>query len=192
MCQYPHCTLPPECLYEIPTPLTWYCKHFHKLQRPPSRRTLSMSAESVKLWLPFETMDIAFQMPNGDIIRWPTCITSINGNIGNVVLIATNVMYKPYADNINHSCKSKEGFVIFSSSCTLRVTTKSNPFNKTLNFYGDWNTRPPRIPMLKLKNSLCHLLVLRQENGNDRYKKLSLQTNGSASGEETFWLSTHY
>lgn len=90
-----------------------------------------MISQSVKLPVPFETIEVEFQMANGDIIWWPACVTSINTNSSAPnCLAAAELTYESGTDNNNQFYEVEPGCVIILSQTSLRATSKSNTFNE--------------------------------------------------------------
>ena len=100
----------------------WF--HLHWLQ-------IKMTSQTIKLPVPFDTIEVEFQMASGDIIWWPACVTSIHTDIsGQNSLAAAELTYDAGSDNNNHFYEVEHGSVIIISQTSLRATSKSNTFNK--------------------------------------------------------------
>lgn len=70
---------------------------------------------------------LGFKIPDGDIILWPSWITSINSNIAEVILTAPNVMYKSGPEKSDHLYDSNYVSVTFLSDTTyFRHTIDKN------------------------------------------------------------------
>ena len=83
----------------------------------------------------FDTIEVEFQMPGGELIWWPAFVTSIDNNTGDSSTLAcANVTYESGTDRNNNFYEVEHGSVLFKSSSTLRATTKSDTFkqNSTL------------------------------------------------------------
>lgn len=63
---------------------------------------LSVTRNGLRLTINFETIEVDFEMTDVEIILLPAGITSMNVNIGEDILVATNVMYGSVTDNRNH------------------------------------------------------------------------------------------
>ena len=94
-----------------------------------------MSATPFRIPMQFDTIEVEFQMPGGELIWWPAFVTSIDRNTGDSSTLAcANVTYESGTDRHNNFYEVEHGSVLFKSSSTLRATTKSDTFkqNSTL------------------------------------------------------------
>ena len=103
------------------------CFRSHSLQA----LQVKLTSQSITLPVPFETIEVEFEMASGDIIWWPACVTSINTNASDEnSLAAAELTYDSGTDNNNHFYEVEHGSVIRISQTSLRATSKSNTFNK--------------------------------------------------------------
>ena len=94
-----------------------------------------MSASPFRIPMQFDTIEVEFQIPGGELIWWPAFVTSSDRNTGDSSTLAcANVTYDSRTDRNNNFYEVEHGSVLFNSSSTLRATSKSYTFkqNSTL------------------------------------------------------------
>lgn len=108
--KFTHFALPSDCLYHIPTSFTLISETYSHDTRSAFLYIIINVFQNLQAPLQFETIDFCW-LRDGDTIQWPACVTSMNGNIGNYVSVAANVIYEYDTDNINHYYESEEAAV---------------------------------------------------------------------------------
>lgn len=113
-----------------------------------------------KLSVPFEKIEVDFQMVDGDIPWRPTCISYITKlDEDKTAVAAANLMYEAVTDKNNHFYDVEHGSVLSLSQTTLHCTRKRNTFmcNSTIRWRFQKPPRPLRehiyIPLLYTRDT---------------------------------------
>ena len=73
-----------------------------------------MSATPFRIPMQFDTIEVEFQMPGGELIWWPAFVTSIDRNTGDSSTLAcANVTDESGTDRHNNFYEVEHGSVLF-------------------------------------------------------------------------------